>query len=182
MIKKYTKNIERKFLSANNEQLLEGIFWYEDAREFCIKVSKDLGVPLFKVVGVVSALSPSNNWERNKVDAINFIKLGMEAKCCTYNAGKIKALKIMHSSNIEEVLSILNGNKTKNFFINIYYVECDSVTIDRWALRVANHHRTLTDKVYRELSEAHKIVAAKHGFQPKHVQAVTWIVERGGHD
>ena len=54
------------------------------------------------VVGVLSALSPNNKWERNVIDDTENMCVAYKSdiplddvKVCTYNANKQKAIKIL---------------------------------------------------------------------------------------
>jgi len=93
----------KMFNKATPETIRNGVAWYKRAKRDCNQIAKDTGLPLWKVVGVASALSVNNNWERNKVDARNMCEAYIgnayanmwRVKVCTYHPNKLKALKIL---------------------------------------------------------------------------------------
>ena len=173
MINLYKKNIRRVYKSVKLEDIDSGMGWYWEARKFCTQISKEYNVPLYKVVGILSALSPRNRWERNKIDTISILTKGEGATVATFNPNKRKALKILKAEE-GEVLSILNGMKTKSFYSNIYNAIDEEVTIDVWAVRVAGLEGSLTSKRYADIAEAFRVVALELGVMPKQLQALTW--------
>ena len=180
MIQQYANNIEKVLLLANTKEINQGVTWYGRAREFCEEVAFKYNLPIWKVVLIVSALSPRNKWSRNKLDAISVIRHGLDASCATFNNNKEKACKIFHAQSIKEGLEILgNGKKTRAFFMNIYNYNSNKVCIDSWACRVARLGKDVpTVKQYIELEKAYKIVADKHGYLPMDIQAICWVAYR----
>ena len=70
-------NIERVFKSASQERIAETRKWYQNAQDFTKAVANKLNandVSRFKVSGVISAISPRNEWNKNKSDAENLCK------------------------------------------------------------------------------------------------------------
>ena len=86
----------------------------------------------FKVSGVISAISPRNEWNKNKLDAENLCKefvsnkyyqlplfdadyhTLLKTKVSTFNTNKSKAVKILLNDD-SKIESILKGNKIVNF-------------------------------------------------------------------
>jgi hypothetical protein len=177
MIQTYRDNIEKVYLDSTKLDHKEGIAWYGIAREFCEEVAYRHNMPVWKVVLMLSALSPRNKWSRNKTDVLGVIKDGLDAKCSTFNANKEKACKIYHASFLSQGLDILGkGKKTRAFFYNIYNYNSNKVCVDSWACRVAQLGKdTPTVKQYRDLEEAYRLVATKYGLVPMDLQAITWV-------
>jgi len=48
--------------------------WYEEAMQFADYISITFNISKVVAAGVISALSPNNKWERNKIDAFNLIQ------------------------------------------------------------------------------------------------------------
>jgi len=111
---------------------------------------------------------------------------------CTYRAMRDKAWSILlaHHDNgagIEEVLSILNGQKI------VAFAECilgrDACCIDGHALNIARgeRHALTSDKtnvgvkLFRTLQKAYSNAGRKHGFTAYEMQAITWTVWRRQH-
>lgn len=163
-----------RFNTVTDEQIRNGMTWYADAHRFCVKVAKYTRTPLYKVVGILSALSPRNKWHRNKIDAIELIKRGKKGKYATFHANRDKALKILNNtSNIEEVRKILNAKKTVSFFNNILYPSVSkTVTIDVWAYRTVKLEQK--NKNYNITEQAYKNVSDKLGIKAHNLQAILW--------
>ena len=172
--------IRKHYNSADIKQITEGTTWYERAHNECVLLSSVFGIPLPKVIGVVSALSPSNKWKRNLQDAWKFLdKPHMNTKVCTFKNQRRKALNILKGTGREaEILSELNGTKTQHFFTNIlYYKDSQTVTVDMWAYRSVNVESK--QKYYKQVQTAYQNVARELDLLPHQLQAVVWGVVRG---
>ena len=160
-----------------------GNLWYNqanlDAQNIQCKLSNDgILVELPKVIGVISALSPNNKWERNLLDAELLIRKPLlMTKVCTYTANRVKALQILGSDN-DKILSILGGRKTKSFYNNILNpFSDDSVTVDLWMYRGAELKQS--PKNYELISDITKGIASlQSNVLPHQVQATIWSVLR----
>jgi hypothetical protein len=136
-------------------------------------------LPLSKVLGVISSLSPRTNWNDNLKLAETHLKTG---DCGTIGQFKDKARRILFSDGYDDtILSILNGNKIKSFYMNLMYPdEKEFVTIDRHAISIVlgreatNKERSLTDKQYQFFSECYKEVARELDILPNFLQSITW--------
>lgn len=181
MINKYKRNIRKSYKAVKLKDIEAGMGWYWEARKWCVKVSKEHNVKLFRVVGILAALSPRNRWERNKADTISVILKGEKAVVATFNPNKAKAVRVL-SCKESEVLKVLNGLKVKSFYSNIYNAYDDKVTIDVWAARVAGLEGGLTSKRYGEIGEAFRVVARELDIMPKQLQALTWGVLRDSYE
>lgn len=156
-----------------------GKSWYRLAKQYCEELSQKYNVPTYKVVGVLSALSPRNKWERNKIDTETMLKHGLSGTYSTFGNNVKKAYKILHCNNIIEVVKLLNARKTTAFFYNIYNPNSNKVTIDVWALRVASvDKQSLTPKQYDALQDVYIEVANELELKPYELQAMTWGVLR----
>ena len=156
--------------------------WYQEANDFGSDVAKLFDIPLSKVLGVVSVLSPLKEWSNNKKLAIQFISSG---DCGHMKNNKKKAREILAldiDSALEfNILKIINGQKTTAFFLNMMYPNRkDYVTIDRHAVAIAigrnatENEQSLTGKQYTFLRDCYIIVANKLGLAPLHLQSITW--------
>ena len=63
-------NILRTYSKATPADKVD---WYVEANNFCQYVSEHYELPLNKVIGIVSALSPRKSWELNKRVAVDLI-------------------------------------------------------------------------------------------------------------
>jgi hypothetical protein len=163
--------------------------WYFEIHDYCNTLSEVYGVPLVKVAGILSALSPNTTFRHNVISLENFLKTKGNCKVTTYNGQKEKALSILNASDKitpSQVMDILGKGKdaalkTKAFFDNIYNpYKSDMVTIDLWMIRWANIEGSLTPKRYREVEQNIKDIAHDIGLRPHQVQAKIWVDIRGG--
>jgi len=168
------------FKLASNTDLHHGMQWYRDAHNFCLKVAKWTRQPLFRVVGVMSALSPRNKWGRNKIDTIELIRKRKRGKYATFNNNRDKAIKILNAKDEKEVIAILSGMKTVSFYKNILRpYKNDTVTVDIWAMRSVGLDK-LNRTSYNATQDAYRRVSNKLGIKAHELQAIIWSVVRQG--
>ena len=162
--------------------------WYFEVNEYCKNLSYIYDVPLIKVSGIMSALSPNNTFKLNCRSLEKFLRTKGNCKVTTFDGQKRKALTIYHSDDnitVEEIKTILSpknhmGLKTKAFFDNIYRPETSQeVTVDLWMIRWAKIEGSLTAKRYRETAQKVKDMAKEIGVLPHMLQAKIWVDMRG---
>ena len=172
--------ILQHFSNSDAHNLDMGLSWYNRAYNECLLLSQVFELPLSKVVGAVSALSPNNKWNRNLFDTWNFLdKPSLKTKVCTFIGQRKKALAILESDGSDDsILAILKGNKTCNFYQNIlYHKTSDVVTVDTWAYRSVDVKPSV--KNFKIVEQAYKEVANDLNLRPHQLQAVVWGVVRG---
>jgi hypothetical protein len=192
------RNILAVYFQATPVDIQEGTVWYNNAHAICKGLSIRYNLPLSTVVGVVSALSPNNKWDRNIVDAENLIKaycMGYDyPKVCTFGGNKDKAITMLECEidSSDNICAILKGNKTVAFFRGIYTDgQCDEITVDGHAFNIwrglytsLNEVPAISDKLYKEVSNAYKaaseaiydLTGADHS--AAQIQAITWVAWR----
>lgn len=190
----YVNNILAVFAQATQDDIAHGMKWYEIAKEQAQAIADKRELPLMVVVGVIAALSPTNNWEKNLVDADNlcgaFVAGGYaeDVKCSTYHTMKAKAWSILESApeDAYTIAHMLNGPKITDFFWCIMgYNTC---VIDGHAWCIANADRramqevpSIGKKARQELQDAYTVAAHKHGITAYQMQAITWVAWRRIH-
>ena len=199
-------NIERVFKSASQERIAETRKWYQNAQDFTKAVANKLNandVSRFKVSGVISAISPRNEWNKNKSDAENLCKEFvsnkyyqlplfdsdyhelLKTKVSTFNQNKNKAVKILLNDDLL-IEYILKGNKIVNFFKCING-DSNAICIDGHAFNIACNRvsslaevPTISDKHYKMISKVYRdaknFINKKYNLNLKsmHLQSVTW--------
>ncbi len=199
-------NIERVFKSATQERIAETRKWYQNAQDFTKAVANKLNandVSRFKVSGVISAISPRNEWNKNKLDAENLCKEFvsnkyyqlplfdtwyhelLKTKVSTFNQNKNKAVKILLNDD-SKIESILKGNKIVNFFKCIngdsnaicidghaFNIACNRVSALSEVPAISDKHYKMISNVYRD---AKNFINKKYNLNLKsmHLQSVTW--------
>lgn len=163
--------------------------WYFTVNEYCLHLSEAFDVPLIKIAGIMSALSPQNKFDQNCIDLENFLMTSGTSKASTFGnqVNKAKQILFMTSPCEESVKACLGkGLKTRSFFENIYRPETsDAVTVDLWQIRWAKllniipQQGTLTPKRYRKIEARVLKYANKLDIMPHQFQAMTWVQLRG---
>ena len=137
--------------------------WYFEVNNYVRLLAEMYDLPIIKVAGIMSALSPNTTFALNVKSLEKFLKTKGDCKVSTYGSQKNKALKILNSHDlvsIGEVKEILGGLKTQAFFDNIVRPETSQdVTIDLWMIRWAKIDGSLTPKKYRDASNKIKDLA-----------------------
>jgi len=184
--RKIYNRLKRWLDHASEESIAEGLNWYSDAQQFTRDLSRETGVDPYTVAAVVSALSPNNKWDRNKIDAaaiINAYITGQSfhtVKVCTYNANKHKAIKLLQSKTRIRKLS----PKTHAFAMNIGRLSGSHITIDRWHMRACIVDpkegprpciESPTIKQYQRIEQITARVANDVGLLGYELQAIIWL-------
>lgn len=190
-----TKNIIAIYKLAKPSEIKHGLTWYVNANSDCKEIAEKLELPLHIVIGVVSALSPNNKWERNIINAEDLCTAFINGqdmdsiKVSTYHKMKEKAWSILETMpTYDETIEILNGKKIVSFFRNISGDETD-ITIDGHARNIYyNDKQGLTTpntnikkNEYKDIQKAYLRASKKLGIKAYELQAITWVVWRRIH-
>jgi hypothetical protein len=190
-----TKNIIAIYKLAKPSEIKHGLTWYVNANSDCREIAEKLELPLHIVIGVVSALSPNNKWERNIINAEDLCTAFINGqdmdsiKVSTYHKMKEKAWSILQSMpSYDETIDILNGKKIVSFFRNISGDETD-ITIDGHARNIYyNDKQGLTTpntnikkNEYKDIQKAYARASKKLGIKAYELQAITWVAWRRIH-
>ena len=165
------------YIRANRDVISRGLNWYQHANVFCKEIAHNTGLTVDTVAQVVSALSPAVSWELNKIQAeqmCNAFRDGLPLETVTtstYENNRLKAWDILHGKKVITVKS----PKTYAFYRNLL-LDVDSVTIDRWMLRVMFNRplKSLTALKYRQCETILRDAAIDLDMEPFQLQAITW--------
>jgi len=191
-------NILAVYYQSTLIDIQEGTVWYNKAHSICIKLAQKYNLSLTSVVGVVSALSPNNKWDRNIYDAEQLIRAYVceydYPKVCTFTTNKDKAITLLECEidSSDNICKILKGNKTIAFFRGILTNgECKEITVDghafniwRGAFSALNEVPAISNKLYHEISDAYceatKLINAdtRFNYSTAQIQAITWVTHR----
>ena len=185
----YVTNINKVFKQATTEEIEHGLTWYQDAQDACQDMADTYELPLVIVVGVLAALSPTNEWGRNKKDTNKMLSVFTSGGYCeecapsTYKPMRDKAWKILADGaeqDIDAVAKTLNGPKITDFSLCI--MGQDVCVIDGHAWCIANADRrsmqevpSIGKKLRKELQTAYRKVGKRHGMTAFQMQAATWV-------
>lgn len=176
---------------------IEGLNWYPTCRDAAYLIAQEYEIKVEKVIAVISALSPRNNYKRNLVDAESIVEAylaggkeqALEQKVCTFNSNKRKSVAILESTSelFEDYLDILSGPKLREFARCINGI--DDCTIDGHAYSIWTGHRIpLADvprigvKLRAEIKKDYAAVAKRKGLKTSELQAITWVAYRRIHN
>ena len=173
----------------NKKTELELNDWYQEAHDFGREVSEMFeGVSKRQVLGIISALSPLKEWNKNKELAVDLISTGT----CGHmkrNVQKARDILAIKGSSFRDgdamvldfkIRKILNGEKTKAFYSNMAYPKGSGVTIDRHAIAIAigrnatDKEQAISKQVYTFLEICYIMTAETLGLAPLHLQSITW--------
>ena len=190
-----TKHILAIYKLANPSEIKHGLTWYVNAYTDCKNIALELDLPIHIVIGVTSALSPNNKWERNIINAKDLCTAFINGndmdsiKVSTYHKMKEKAWHILETMpSYEETITILNGKKIVSFFRNISGDEQD-ITIDGHARNIYYNDRqglttpntSITKTEYADIQKAYLRASKKLGIKAYELQAITWVTWRRIH-
>lgn len=160
----------------------EGMGWYKEAHQYAQNLANRFSKSIDITAGIISALSPSVSWERNKEDAKNLLQQGSKAIVSTYGMNKRKALDIIATGeSLPYFMKPQSSFKTLNFYKNILEPKNpEFVTIDRQMLRILNltPQAINTRPRYMRLKDMFIAVAIKLDIIPNQLQASLWLAEK----
>lgn len=183
-----TRNLLAVYYRANSYDL-EAANWYSVAHTTCKRLATKYRVTLPAATGVMAALSPGNDWQRNVVDAetlISEFKAGVKryrmSRVGTYGRNNVsKALACLEG---DAPLDVLGGPKVRAFYSNMMYpLTSVEVTVDRHAKCAAYGLKNTANSVVRaneyDYIAAHfAACAATLGLVPNAFQAIVWVTWR----
>ena len=173
------------FSLATEQEIKDGKNWYKEAQDFAKYLSETYKIDSYVCASVISALSPNNKWQRNKIDAEVVIKAYLNGidpeniKVCTYNANKVKAFRILKGEIITE-----KSPKTHAFAMNVGLLSTEHITIDKWHLRACltkektDVVESCTNVQYRRVEKITSQLAKEKGLKGYEFQAIVWVAIR----
>ncbi len=172
-------------INLYNQSDKSGLNWYREANQYCQNLADSHSIDLKIVVGIVSALSPASNWERNKQEAKWLIESYQghkvaKFKFVTYGQNVVKAQKIVSGElHPDKAFNEKTGAKTYHFYNAILEPEnANWVVIDRHAYAIATgktYSVGLKGKQYRLIADKYKRAAKRLNIVPSKLQAVLWV-------
>lgn len=176
------ENIVKAYVSASDQDVLDGMSWYNSAHTLAWNLSPEHPA---RGAGVIAALSPMTAWPLNVRRAHEVFNTG------TTSGLKRNVDKAVRIFNGEAPLDVLSGPKVRSFYLNIMGESTlESVTVDRHAIDVA------CGRVQSDADRA-KAIRGKHGYMTvaqlyldaarslnitgAQLQAITWVYWRRNH-
>lgn len=188
------RNILATYYLATAQETEYGMDWYMIASNIATRISAGTGVDKSTVAAVISALSPSNKWEKNILDAEALIQVYLangsmdDVKVSTYGQNKSKAWRLLKGSDPEKEFG--NAPKTYAFWklIADWMDHQNAVVVDGHAKNIWGGERmalkktkSMTKNQYNAVAEDYRIAAEQVGIFPHQMQAITWVAHRRVH-
>ena len=161
--------------------------WYPTAHTYAREIGELAGysgrVGIKVGAGIISALSPKTDWDKNLLYAKELVRTGYAPRQTEIN--NTKALRILEG---EEPLDVLGGLKVIPFYLAIRSPEGDDPipVIDRHAAHVYTGY-PLTEKQQKKLGNVRVVtriqnqylyIARKQKVHVHRLQATTWLQTR----
>lgn len=128
-------NIWRALLCASDQEIHDGMTFYEGAHGLCKLIAGMYHISAAQVAGIYAALSPLNTWDTNVANVFDILRDGDRATVNTPHANKRKALRIADGA---DPLEVLKGNKVRAFYRAIADLSIrDAVPVDRHLICLA---------------------------------------------
>ena len=181
-LNKISKNLDKFFNIATDDQIKEGLKWYQEANKIVLNIATEYKIDPYKVASVLSALSPRNKWKQNIADTIKVCKAWTEGKTpedikvCTFHTNKFKAFAILD----DKVKITDKSLKTFNFVRNIAFLDPTALTVDIWHLRacfdkiIKIDNASIGRVAYRQIKKLTLAKAEKLGITGFEFQAIVW--------
>lgn len=178
-------NIWRGILSATDQEIHDGMYFYEGAHGLCRLIAAMFRVMVEQVAGVYAALSPMNGWYTNVANTIDVFRYHEQCQVNTSNVNRDKALRI---ANGEPVLSVLRGRKVTAFYRGMSNPSDTSpIPVDRHLINLAlglkvtanTELRSLAGDVdlYTRIEAAYADLGTREGIGNR-LASIAWFVQR----
>lgn len=181
----HVENIQLKYQQATPDDVARGKDWYATAHQIAHHLG---GGDVHKGAGILAALSPNMDWDRNIEGARHVAQTGSPWRHQT-EGNNTKALRILAGEHPHDVLG---GHKVRSFYHNIVNPEDpQTVTIDKHAHDIARgmppgyRRKDATDlglsikSRYDHFVTAYATATHRLGEEvPSQVQAITWTTHR----
>ena len=181
-LNKISKNLDKFFNIATDDQVKDGLKWYQEANKIVFNIATEYKIDPYKVASVLSALSPRNKWKQNIADTIKVCKAWTEGKTpedikvCTFHTNKFKAFAILD----DKVKITDKSLKTFNFVRNIAFLDPTALTVDIWHLRacfdkiIKIDNASIGRVAYKQIKKLTLAKAEKLGITGFEFQAIVW--------
>ncbi len=181
-LNKISKNLDKFFNIATDDQVKDGLKWYQEANKIVLNIATEYKIDPYKVASVLSALSPRNKWKQNIADTIKVCKAWTEGKTpeeikvCTFHTNKFKAFAILD----DKVKITDKSLKTFNFVRNIAFLDPTALTVDIWHLRacfdkiIKIDNASIGRVAYKQIKNLTLAKAEKLGITGFEFQAIVW--------
>lgn len=182
-IDRYRRNITRVLHSATQQEIVEGLTFYEGAHGICRLLCAVGAKSVEHAAGIYAALSPMNTWDLNVANCFDVLR-GDVSRVNTTESNRLKAARIADGEHPEEVLKY--GRKVLSFYLCIAHPTYRYIVpVDRHLIRVAigDHvgNASLSKIAKAEYSRIEKVyldVGLEEGELGNRAASIVWFVKR----
>ena len=181
------ENLTEVYSLAYQEEINAGMDWYSQANTWAEVVASRFNLHVDLVIDITAAISPNNQWERNKADTVRVIEAWLDGegdprniRCCTYNVNVQIALDMLDGMTHK-----LAGPKVTAFAHNIRHPKTigkEVVTVDIWAFRAwiwnSRAKVTINPSMSRAAAADYTVAADQVEQYPRDFQAIVWLATR----
>jgi hypothetical protein len=173
-------NMEEVLIQSTSYLYNEAKNWYPKAHKFAADFAVEYDISIVITSGLIACLSPQKNWFHNLELTEEFLQ--SEGTYCRHTGSQVdKARRIYAQKDDKQrnILTILGGLKTQNFFLNIYNPK------DDWAVTIDNHmigamtgdfnNKVVTNKQYNFLKDCLIDYAKELNMLPNVLQSYIWL-------
>lgn len=177
-IKQQANRIRKVLDQATGSERKQGMMWYKDAHVFASDIAGAYELTVAQVAQLISLLSPQKKWEQNKADVVAFLDGDTDSIFSTKRTLEECGLVVDSNWTIPETR--MKTHAFAKCIEEAYNNESDPVVIDRHAIKIAAGQMSakpiiITDKRYRDASEAYRIIGQEEGLPAHVIQAITWV-------
>lgn len=173
----WTAAIRDAYRASTADDIERGRAWYPAAERIIAGLADWSGIAPDRVAAIVAALSPRNPWNWNVQDAAMFAAAAARGDAehptaTTFEQNRRRAWAFANG----EADWVSAAPKVRSFVRNMTG-DCDAVTVDVWAIRVATRgaQHAVRRSEYEAVAAAYRTVAAECGETPRDLQAITWV-------
>ena len=177
-VEQVVKRISRLYNSATDQDVIDGMCWYNEAISIVYRLSNNSQYTIDQVAAAMAHLSPRLRWKQN-VDSIESLVATGFLPSYVMSGPANRSRKALVAAN-PGVTFGKKAKKTLNFSRNVSGC-VNSVTVDVWAARVVgvSEAQLKLTGVYEAIAHCYRLAAKRAGIHPAQMQAITWIVIRG---
>ena len=151
-----------------------GLSWYESAAATCNDLAARYNLEPVQVTGIVAALSPQCQWQRNLALAEAVCEHGTTGGQTLPNVRKAEAIY-----DGAAPLDVLGGPKVRAFY-RALTGDHSAAVVDTWMLQAVGWHRSGASAAqYARIAGALEDAAATVGVDVARLQAIVWVQVRG---
>jgi len=180
--RKVRRNFASNLTLRTDSQLEQASVWYVDEGTYCAEIGAQYGLTQRDVAVLYAATSPRQRLATNRAMVVMAASTGaVHGMPCVRNA-VARAFDIINEGGDPlDALNPVTGRKTYNF-ARALVGDPEAVVVDVWMMRAAGfpEREDPTKLQYDAIEHVTRSMARDMGLEPRTLQALLWIIVRGG--